>query len=953
MKKRHVSGWVSAGWHGLVFTAIVLFFSPAMADNNGYTCLMLFSQDLPAVYTVTGGGNYCAGSPGLSVGLNGSETGVIYTLVKNNVPTPITHQGDGQPFIFGLQHAGVYTVSATNSFGTIIMNGEAIITEQPLPQVKIKASENRICSGTEVTFYAVIDQASNPVYQWYKNYTPVGGNETTYTYVPNNGDLIQVIVSSGDCTGFSDVFETIVFPVTAGITVSCENTQVIAGEPVTFIAETFNAGNNYQIDWYLNDQPLNEHGIEFTYQPENSDEIYATLAVGDDVPCLKEYFFESNTILMSVCSSYPQVFTLNSEGGYLCEFDYGILTLSGSEPGVLYSVYSENEQGNYVWYPFTDEKPGTGGPLEFDVSAGVFKIQAQNACFTLWMDGVCTFEYYNTTTPIVVSNNDIMAGTSVTFSVPAWREDSPAAIYIWNRSNQESYIGETYTCIPENGDYINAGMRTPCQNYDSDGSTIVMFVRDHNAHYTNWTGNFSNNWNNALNWDNGLPDITSIVTIPEIANHFPTLTTPAICASLIMSNSASFIGAEYLDVKSVKITKENTANQFHFISSPLANKTTWGNVFPYNQNAIWVREYWEGTGNWENHSIRNLVSNDKGYSYKGLQSGHATFIGWLTHGDPVSWLFYNNTSNDIDRDGWNLMANPYSSSLDWDLISGNATEAAVYAWNGYNYISWNGSVGALNQGIIPPLSGFFVKALNRGTGHFQITKTARVHANEIPYKKADPYAVLEIEVTDGTYDDRTYFRLNDLATHSFDHKFDAHKLFGIGEAPQLYSATDGLPLSINEFPWQKTTIEQHLCFSSGIPGSYTLHFSLKGIDPYLSATFTDRQKKVSFDLRMLSQYNFDYLPGEDPKRFFVKFSPTVEKVNTPDLQAYAHNGILHLLNKNQITGELHVVSTNAVTVFTSNFGGTDHQLFNLNLPTGIYIVQLVSENEIRNVKVVL
>ncbi|HAH58482.1 MAG TPA: hypothetical protein DCL86_10060, partial [Bacteroidales bacterium] len=61
----------------------------------------------PAVYTVTGGGNYCAGSPGLSVGLNGSETGVIYTLVKNNVPTPITHQGDGQPFIFGLQHAGV------------------------------------------------------------------------------------------------------------------------------------------------------------------------------------------------------------------------------------------------------------------------------------------------------------------------------------------------------------------------------------------------------------------------------------------------------------------------------------------------------------------------------------------------------------------------------------------------------------------------------------------------------------------------------------------------------------------------------------------------------------------------------------------------------------------------------------------------------------------------------
>lgn len=954
MKKGHYSRLVFAMLRGFIFIFILFNCIPAQANNAGNNSLFPRLPGLPAIYNVTGGGTFCAGSPGMPVGLNGSEPGVLYTLVKDNIPTMITRQGNGQPFTFGLQNAGTYTVSASNSAGSIFMNGEAVITEQPLPEVKIKAGENRICSGTEVTFYANVSQAPDPVYQWYKYYTPVGNNEPTYTYVPANGDLIQVTVTSGACTGYSDIFEATVFPVNAGITISCETGQVAIGEPVTFTAETFNAGNRSQINWFVNDQPANEHGTEFTYLPENLDEIYATLSIGDDVPCLQEYFYLSNTILISVCSAPPQIFTLNSKGGYLCEFDYGLLLLDGSEPGVTYTVYyAPDEDDSFSVYPFTSVEQGTGYSIEFPVYAGVFKILASNACFNQWMDGICTYDYYNTTSPIVVSNNDIMAGSTVTFSVPEWREDAPPATYIWNRSNQDSFIGETFTCIPENGDYINAGMIYPCSDYDSEGNTVVMFVRDSDAHYTAWTGNANNDWNNILNWDNGLPDATSVVTIPEMANYFPTLITPAICASLIMSNSASFIGSEFLTVKSVKISKDNTANQFHFISSPLSNRTTWGNVFPYNQNAIWVREYWEGSGDWINHSIRNIISHDKGYSYQGLQSGKATFIGWLTQSEPVSWLLYNNTSNDINRDGWNLMANPYPSSLDWDLIPCNATEAAVYAWNGYNYISWNGSVGALSQGILPPMSGFFVKALNRGSGYFQIPKTARVHANEIQYKKAELNAILEIEVTDGTYDDRAYFRLNELATHSFDYKFDARKLFGIDEAPQLYSETDGLPLSINEFPWQGTTIEQHLCFSANNPGNYTLYFSPTGIDQSLNVIFTDKQKEVSFGLKALSQYKFDYLPGENPQRFFVKFSPSSQPESNPTLQAYTHNGIIHLLNPNQVKGELRIISANAVTVFTTIMSGADHQEFKLRLPTGIYIIQLITGDEVRNVKVIL
>lgn len=907
--------------------------------------------NMPTVFNVTGGGTYCAGSPGLDVGLDGSEAGVVYTLIKNNTPTLLTLQGTGQPLSFGLQTAAQYTISAFNGSKSALMNGQAIITEQPLPVVNIKASQNYICSGSVATYYADISQAPNPVYQWYKNYSPVGTNSNSYTYTPTHNDVIQLSVTSGNCTGLSDIYQVITYPVTAGISISCETNQIVAGQSVTYAATLYNGGNKYQLKWYVNGDLVNEGSMEYTFIPENMDEIYATLAIGDDVPCLQEYFLTSNAIVMSVCDSGPQTFTIISEDSYICGSDFGILMLDESEPGVAYTVYHKYN-GSFIPYPFCTPKPGTGSSIEFEVSGGEFKINATNACSTSWMNGICIFKIIDDSSPVMASDNDILAGTAVTFSVPLLDANIPPPVYRWNKNNDGNYFtGETFTFIPENGDFIQASMITPCTNYDVN-NTVVMFVREAGAHYTNWTGNHSNDWHNPLNWDNGIPGVTSIVTIPETAVHYPTLSSAASCASLIMHNSASFIGAENLNVKSVKLSRDNTANQFQFISSPLSNSTTWGNVFPSNQNSIWIREYWEGSGEWLNHSIRNIISNNKGYSYKGLQPGQATFIGWLTLNEPEAFINYNNISNDIDRDGWNLMGNPYSSSIDWDLILGNDTEAAVYVWNGFNYISWNGTVGALNHGIIPPMTGFFVKALYKGYSPFQIPKTARVHANDVFHKQSAIGPILEVEVSDGTYEDKTYFRINNEATHNFDSGHDARKLFGIDEAPQLYSETRGLALSINEFPWQGTEIEHHLCFGAGKFGEYILNFSASGFGPEQKVTFTDNQKQISFALDNQYQYKFDYLPGENPQRFFIKISPGAYTPSNLRLQAYAHGGSIHVLNPNLENGEMRIISTNAQVVYTSRIAGSDHQEFSPSLGNGVYIVQIITNNATYNEKII-
>jgi PKD repeat protein len=94
----------------------------------------------PSIYSLTGGGTYCATSgTGLPVGLTGSETGVNYTLMLNGVATTTVIPGTGSTLSFGNQtQAGTYTVTAANTSITCnsTMNGSAVIAVDPqIPDV--------------------------------------------------------------------------------------------------------------------------------------------------------------------------------------------------------------------------------------------------------------------------------------------------------------------------------------------------------------------------------------------------------------------------------------------------------------------------------------------------------------------------------------------------------------------------------------------------------------------------------------------------------------------------------------------------------------------------------------------------------------------------------------------------------------------------------------------------
>jgi hypothetical protein len=154
------------------------------------------------VYNVTGSGSYCDGVSGLPVGLDGSEVGVTYTMD----PGSVVLTGTGSTLDFGIQPAGIYTVSATRNFTYIsgAMNGAAVITNETT-SVSISVGGNPVCIGSPATFTAIpVNGGTAPTYQWKVNATNAGTNSPTFIYTPANNDAVTcVLTSSSSCTGGS------------------------------------------------------------------------------------------------------------------------------------------------------------------------------------------------------------------------------------------------------------------------------------------------------------------------------------------------------------------------------------------------------------------------------------------------------------------------------------------------------------------------------------------------------------------------------------------------------------------------------------------------------------------------------------------------------------------------------------------------------------------------------
>lgn len=343
----------------------------------------------PAIplFTVTGGGAYCAGGLGVPVGLNGSTLGFLYQLYLNGVPVGLPVTGTNGPISFGFQtQAGSYTVIATNpaSGCTRHMNGSRTITINPLPTLFNVTGGGGICAGSAGLPIGLSGSQTNVSYQLLLNGVSVGvprnGTGAPFTFgaftSPGTYTVMAMNAATGCMATMNGAAIISQFPLPLAFTVSCIGSTCSnsGGVPITLNGSEL--GVSYQL--YLNGVPVGPPligtGMTLLFPNQTQAGNYTVIATRPATGCSRQM----NGVGTLTILPAPTIQNMTG-GGSMCAGGAGFpVGLSGSQVGVKYQLLLD---GVITGAP----KNGTGAALSFGIRnlAGIYTVIAtrnNNGC---------------------------------------------------------------------------------------------------------------------------------------------------------------------------------------------------------------------------------------------------------------------------------------------------------------------------------------------------------------------------------------------------------------------------------------------------------------------------------------------------------------------------------------------------------------------------------------------
>jgi len=146
-----------------------------MCTNNMLGTAIITIQPTPTVQTVTGGGGYCVGGSGVTVGLAGSDAAVQYQLYLFGSPVGGLVTGTGSAIDFGMQtSAGSYIVKASpGGICEATMTSATVAINTP-PSMYAMTNGGNYCSGGSGVHVGLAHSDAGVYYQLFRGTTAVG-----------------------------------------------------------------------------------------------------------------------------------------------------------------------------------------------------------------------------------------------------------------------------------------------------------------------------------------------------------------------------------------------------------------------------------------------------------------------------------------------------------------------------------------------------------------------------------------------------------------------------------------------------------------------------------------------------------------------------------------------------------------------------------------------------------
>jgi autotransporter-associated beta strand protein len=470
-----------------------------------------------------------------------------------------------------------------------------------------------------------------------------------------------------------------------------------------------------------------------------------------------------------------------------------------------------------------------------------------------------------------------------------------------------------------------------------------------------WLGETSADWNDGSNWCGGVvPAAGNDITITSLAANQPVIsnTPTAVCNNLTINSGASLTinAGQALTVNGI-LTNNGTLNlnsdatgtaslihdiyagtgtnniqlyltgggdatsyPWHYISSPVASLSTTdvmtsgadpdaNDLAAYYENLVTTSKQlaWFGYDGWNYQSDDGLPAGStfgvlevgRGYNYYSYYNATRTFGGTFNTAQVTKAITYHGSTPNLDAYGWNLVGNPFSSSIDWDGVGRAFVLNAIYFTKNNGFASYVNGVGAPDEsvtGIIPPMQGFFVKTNRVAGGTIYFYPESRVHGDVARYKgKGELIPLVRLKIEGSKMSDGTVLRFDEKATATFDSEFDAYKFSTTGTAVSLWTFMGSVNYSINSIAFPDTVTEIPVGMNAIESGTFKLTATqLQGLENY-DVFLVDKTTGTATNLKKTATINIAASEGTVTDRFVIKIINISTGVENPLIPESAFN----------------------------------------------------------------
>ena len=281
---------------------------------------------LPTIFSMTGGGNYCAGGAGMPIGLSGSDTGINYTLYSGSVSVD-TLTGTSTALSFGLRTVGSYTISAYNNITGCVnnMSGTRIITMSALPAIYNVTGGGSYCAGGSGVPVGLSGSDTGVSYRLYRGASLVDSVHGTglapsfgVFSVAGSYKANAINTTTGCMSSMSDSATiSIITPVVPSVNVLAgTGDTVCAGTSVTYTATPTNGGSSPAYEWFVNGTSVGGGTNTYSYIPANGD-IVKTVLISSAVCAIPDSVATVHTMVVNA-HLVPSVTIAATPGTNVC-----------------------------------------------------------------------------------------------------------------------------------------------------------------------------------------------------------------------------------------------------------------------------------------------------------------------------------------------------------------------------------------------------------------------------------------------------------------------------------------------------------------------------------------------------------------------------------------------------------------------------------------------------------